>query len=439
MAKLQVMTLDNLSLYDELIKGYVDAADAKSLKTATLEGNVLKLYRVSEPVGETAPAYEITLPETDISGLIAKMTGATAGNVVVANADGTVADGGVALTSLATKAEVEAVQDEVDALETLVGVIPDGYTSTTITGYAKELADAVAANGYDDTEIKGLIQDNTDAISELDGEVGDLTTLKTTEKTSVVDAINEVVDGKANVATTIAGYGITDAYTKTEVDSAITTAVANAEHLKRSIVAALPEVADADAHTIYMVEITGGDGNQKYEEFMLINGAFEKIGDSAVDLTDYATKDYVDNNKEVVTFKMNNSEVTSPTVFQPVIDAIFAGKMVEIEVNVGVKNIYRLANVDENSGLITFYELGFGSSNEGGFHRTKCLYITARIDTTTRQVITVSQYERFFDYISPTNRYDTPYIPQYEGSPATKKYVDTAIEAAITGALEEAY
>ena len=43
-----------------------------------------------------------------------------------------------------------------------------------------------------------------------------------------------------------------------------------------------------------MVSITGGDGNQKYEEFMLINGVFEKIGDSAVDLTDYTTKTYVD-------------------------------------------------------------------------------------------------------------------------------------------------
>lgn len=203
------------------------------------------------------------------------------------------------------------------------------------------------------------------------------------------------------------------------------------------VVDTLPSVGETGF--IYLVPKEDGKDKNIYTEYIWAENAFEKIGDTEINLQDYATKEYVDNNKEVVTFKMNNSEVTSPTVFQPVIDAIFAGKMVEIEVNVGVKNIYRLANVDENSGLITFYELGFGSSNEGGFHRTKCLYITARIDTTTRQVITVSQYERFFDYISPTNRYDTPYIPQYEGSPATKKYVDTAIEAAITGAIEGAY
>ena len=277
---MKVFTLDRLTQYDGLIKNYIDTADAKSLKTVAISGNTLKFYRVEEPVGETTPAYEITLPSTDISGLLAKLEGATAGDVVIANADGTVADGGVKLADLATKAEVTAVSDDLDALEELVGTIPDGYDATTIAEYAKELADNVAANGYDDTDVKNSI--------------GNLTTLKTTEKGSLVGAVNELSDGKADKATTIAGYGITDAYTKTEVDSAITTAVANAEHLKRSIVTTLPEVASADAHTIYMVEITGGDGNQKYEEFMLINGAFEKIGDSAVDLTDYATKEYAD-------------------------------------------------------------------------------------------------------------------------------------------------
>lgn len=269
MAQLKVLTLDNL----DVIKNYIDVNDAKSLKTATIEGNVLKIYNVSEPVGDTEPVYELTLPQTDVSNLLAKLTGATAGDVIIAKADGTIEDGGVKLADLATKEEVSDVSD-------LVGVIPDGYDATTIAEYAKELADNVAANGYDDTDVKNSI--------------GNLTTLKTTEKGSLVGAVNELSDGKADKATTIAGYGITDAYTKTEVDSAITTAVANAEHLKRSIVTTLPEVASADAHTIYMVEITGGDGNQKYEEFMLINGAFEKIGDSAVDLTNYATKEYAD-------------------------------------------------------------------------------------------------------------------------------------------------
>lgn len=108
------------------------------------------------------------------------------------------------------------------------------------------------------------------------------------------DNITALQSGKADKATTLSGYGITDAYTKTQTDSAISTAVANAPHLKRSIVEALPEVGEADANTIYMVGTGDGSQDSVYEEYMLINDGFEKIGSSEVDLTNYATKDYVD-------------------------------------------------------------------------------------------------------------------------------------------------
>ena len=108
------------------------------------------------------------------------------------------------------------------------------------------------------------------------------------------DAITALQSGKADKATSLSGYGITDAYTKGQTDSAIATAVANAEHLKREIVAALPEVEEADEHTIYMVGTGDGSENSVYEEYMLINGGFEKIGSSEVDLSGYATKEYAD-------------------------------------------------------------------------------------------------------------------------------------------------
>ena len=48
---------------------------------------------------------------------------------------------------------------------------------------------------------------------------GDLSTLVTTDKTSLVKAINEVVSVKANKATTLAGYGIVDAYNQYYIDT----------------------------------------------------------------------------------------------------------------------------------------------------------------------------------------------------------------------------
>lgn len=107
-------------------------------------------------------------------------------------------------------------------------------------------------------------------------------------------AISSLQSGKADKATTLDGYGITDAYTKSQTDSAISTAVANADHLKREIVEDLPDVGEADENTIYMVGSGTGSQNSVYEEYMLINGGFEKIGSSEVDLTNYALKTYVD-------------------------------------------------------------------------------------------------------------------------------------------------
>lgn len=103
--------------------------------------------------------------------------------------------------------------------------------------------------------------------------------------------------GKADKSTTLSGYGITDAYTKAQTDSAIQTAVANADHLKREIVSVLPEVEEADENTIYMVGTGTGSEDSVYEEYMLINGGFEKVGSSEVDLTNYALKSYVDSAK----------------------------------------------------------------------------------------------------------------------------------------------
>ena len=100
------------------------------------------------------------------------------------------------------------------------------------------------------------------------------------------------VAGKADKATTLAGYGIADTYTKEATDTAIASAIAKADHLKRAIVATLPAVDEADANTIYMVPV-----DDHYDEYILVVASevkkFEKIGDSKVDLSDYATKDEV--------------------------------------------------------------------------------------------------------------------------------------------------
>lgn len=68
-------------------------------------------------------------------------------------------------------------------------------------------------------------------------------------------------------------------------------AVSQTSGLHREIVNSLP--ATGDEHVIYMVPKTGS-GNDNYDEYMWINGAYECIGSTAVDLTDYYNKTQVD-------------------------------------------------------------------------------------------------------------------------------------------------
>ena len=104
-------------------------------------------------------------------------------------------------------------------------------------------------------------------------------------------ALQNVINGKANAATTLAGYGITDGMTATEIASAISTAIAGADHLKRKIVASTSEInltaSDASQY-IYMVTKSESVSGDTYDEYMVINGALEKVGDWKVDLSEYA-------------------------------------------------------------------------------------------------------------------------------------------------------
>lgn len=98
--------------------------------------------------------------------------------------------------------------------------------------------------------------------------------------------IQESLDTKANA---------NDVYTKTETDGAIKAAIDELDHLKRTTVAGIESIDvtkdDADQY-IYMVP-NAETGN--YDEYMVIDGELEKVGDWSVDLTGYAkTEDLED-------------------------------------------------------------------------------------------------------------------------------------------------
>lgn len=89
--------------------------------------------------------------------------------------------------------------------------------------------------------------------------------------------------------------------------SALQSAIAGALH--REIVATLP-TTDIDPNTIYMI-LSGTSATENvYNEFMYVNNAWELIGTSATDLTNYYTKGEIDSK---LLLKASASDLTSHT------------------------------------------------------------------------------------------------------------------------------
>lgn len=152
-----------------------------------------------------------------------------------------------------------------------------------------------SVKNYDDTEIKTELTkkaNSTDIPTKVSGLQNDS---------------NYQTD--TDVTTTLTPYA-----TKTYVGEQIS----NADHLKREIVTEIPKPETADKNTIYMLKIESVTGNDKYREYLLIDGTVQCVGDTSVDLTDYAKTTDVDkklNNKadktEIPTVPTNISEFTN--------------------------------------------------------------------------------------------------------------------------------
>ena len=76
-------------------------------------------------------------------------------------------------------------------------------------------------------------------------------------------------------------------YTKDEIASQI----ANAGHLKYEIVNTISDIDLTTDDTIYLIPKSAGNADDGYDEYFVINGSAEKIGDWGVDLSGYVQTD----------------------------------------------------------------------------------------------------------------------------------------------------
>ena len=291
----QVTDAGALAALDEVGEANLAAAlktkiDGKADKATTLAG-----YGITDAMTSTA-----------ITGAIS-----TAKDEAVASA--TAAAGTAADSKIAAKVgEIGAVtvKQYVDTQ-----ITEHAYDDTTLAGRVTTVEGQISAINNETTGILKQAKDYADA-----GLAGKANTSHTHTLANITDAgdlaakdqvaegdlestLAAKINGKADTSALTALQGEVDTlegtvatkanasevYKKGETDSKIAAAVAGASHLKRSIVDALPDAGEADENTIYMVAKEGEPGEQDgYNEYFVIEGAWEKIGDTVVDLTEYA-------------------------------------------------------------------------------------------------------------------------------------------------------
>lgn len=253
------------------------------------------------------------------------------------------------------------------------------------------------------------------------------------------------VAGKADKATTLAGYGIADAYTKEATNAAIASAIAKADHLKRSVVSALPGVDAADVNTIYMVAV-----DDHYDEYIIVVAGetkkFEKIGDSKVDLSDYATK------AEVTTAKQA-AITAAATDAQSKADAAKTAAIVEAQTKADAAKAAAIAAAAEKDTATLAsakeYADGLAANYEKAGAAAKAL-TDAKAYADTQDTATLGQAKAYTDSkISPiqenlNTKVDAAQVKTILGTKVgdiaegttIKQYIDTSIGSGGTASAE---
>lgn len=248
------------SLEDAQAYATGDGSDERELGGTSYVGQIISVYEINEEDIASVNAYIIT-PARGLMKLAA-----------------TTASGDVVADIVELQGQVNSILSNIESLEGLIEEKAD----------AAETEAALASKAE-----KEYVDSELEKKADLDYVNEELA------KKANVSEVEEALAQKANVADV---YNKTEVYTKTEVESYVSGQIGSAGHLKRVIVEILPEVSQAEVDTIYMVKKAGDiEGQDKYEEFMVINNTWEIIGDTRVDLSDYATTKYVDDKADAIT------------------------------------------------------------------------------------------------------------------------------------------
>jgi len=144
-------------------------------------------------------------------------------------------------------------------------------------------------------QLKMLAQRTKVEIGKVDTKVTALST-RVDELVTVGGEPNKIEAIKVN------GAALDIADKTVDIGATIASAVAAADHLQRKKVDskdAIDPAAEGADKFIYMVPKTGSDADDLYDEYMVLDGKVEHVGNTKIDLSDYVQKSDIANDTEV--------------------------------------------------------------------------------------------------------------------------------------------
>lgn len=245
--------------------------------------------------------------------------------------------------AVATKVEAEAYNAKVQELQ---GAINTKVATETYNAKVEELEDAidakVAQSAYDTkvAELQGAIDTKVaqsaydTKVKALDDEDDRLEGLINVEKGRIdgIVADYETATHAAQTYETIAEANKVRGRVEALEQAALS-------GLSRQIVEALPEVANALDNVIYMIKRTAGVNNKDvYDEYLLVEVSgvkqFELLGNTEIDLSNYYTKEQVEEKDAAVANELKNTYLPANFYNKTEIDGTVEG------INNSVQGVY---------------------------------------------------------------------------------------------------
>ena len=170
-------------------------------------------------------------------------------------------EGGVITSASGLYAEIEKLDSDISNVEQEISA-----TNDLVSGIQEDISGINTA--IDKIEKDIFERDKT--LTQIQGDIQNLSA-----------ATTGLENSKANKS---------DVYTKSETDAAIEAAIAGVDHLKRKVVVSVESIdKTADDADLYIYMVPNSEGT--YDEYMIIEGELEKVGDWKTDLSGYVTTD----------------------------------------------------------------------------------------------------------------------------------------------------